>query len=102
MLPLAVSSAIQRGCLPRPVQVSFGLDGEKYPVTAEWKVRLEDPENGTASLYIGEGIISSAVTVQIKDLDKPAGGYLTDPEGTEYYIPAIIEKDWNGVPSIIY
>ena len=46
----------------RNFQVSFGLDGEKYPVTAEWKVRLEDPENGTASLYIGEGIISSAVT----------------------------------------
>jgi len=86
----------------RNYQVSFGLDGEKYPVTAEWKVRLEDPENGTASLYIGEGIISGAVTVQIKDLDKPAGVYLTDPEGNEYYIPAIIEKDGNGVPSIIY
>ncbi|MBR0266065.1 MAG: hypothetical protein IJQ71_01370 [Clostridia bacterium] len=86
----------------RNFQVSFGLDEEKYPVTAEWKVRLEDPENGTASLYIGEGIISSAVTVQIKDLDKPAGVYLTDPEGNEYYIPAIIEKDGNGVPSVIY
>ena len=74
----------------RNFQVSFGLDEEKYPVTAEWKVRLEDPENGTASLYIGEGIIRSAVPVQIKAVDKPAGVYLTDPEGNEYYIPAII------------
>ncbi|KUJ02098.1 hypothetical protein AR275_03000 [Stenotrophomonas maltophilia] len=30
MLPLAVSSAIQRGCLPRPVQVSLGLAGLRY------------------------------------------------------------------------
>src|SRR5690606_10635995 len=29
-LPFLVSAAIQRGCLPRPVQVSFGLAGLRY------------------------------------------------------------------------
>src|SRR3546814_12610743 len=29
-LPFLVSAAIQRGCLPRPVQVSLGLAGLRY------------------------------------------------------------------------
>ena len=82
--------------------VSFSLDAEKYPVTAEWTVRLEDPENGTVSLYVGHDVIASMITVSIQDTDKPAGIILADPEGNEYYFPAAVEKDGNGVPIVIY
>ena len=82
--------------------VSFGLDTEKYPITEEWTVRLEDPENGTVSLYVGHDIIGSTITVSIRDTDKPAGIILADPEGNEYYFPATVEKDGNGVPIVDY
>lgn len=82
--------------------VSFGLDAEKYPVTEAWTVRLEDPENGTVSLYVGHEVISSTITVSIRDTNKPAGIILSDPEGNEYYFPAAVEKDGNGVPTVIY
>ncbi len=86
----------------REFQVAFGLDTGKYPVTSEWKVRLEDPDNGTASLFIGDGVIGSTVTVRVRDVNKPAGVYLTDPDGKEYYLPATVIKDGNGEPSLIY
>jgi len=103
VIALAVLLVIQfRGGVSNGSGVSFSLDREKYPVTSEWKVRLEDPENGTVSLYVGEGIIGSNISVEIRDVNKPAGVYLTDPEGNEYYFPASVIKDGNGVPTLIY
>ena len=103
VIVLAALLVIQfRGGVSNGSGVSFSLDREKYPVTSEWKVRLEDPENGTVSLYVGEGIIGSNISVEIRDVNKPAGVYLTDPEGNEYYFPASVIKDGNGVPTLIY
>ena len=103
VIALAALLVIQfRGGVSNGSGVSFSLDREKYPVTSEWKVRLEDPENGTVSLYVGEGIIGSNISVEIRDVNKPAGVYLTDPEGNEYYFPASVIKDGNGVPTLIY
>ncbi len=82
--------------------LSFSLDDEKYPVTEEWTVRLEDPENGTVSLSVGHDVVSSRINVTIQDTDKPAGIILTDPEGKEYYFPASVEKDGNGAPVVMY
>ena len=82
--------------------VSFGLDEAKYPVTSEWTVRLADPDNGTASLAVGDGIIGSSIKVQITDPGRSADIILTDPEGKEYYFPASVIKDGNGVPSFVY
>ena len=75
---------------------SAGLDREKYPVTPEWSVRLADPDNGTVSLFIGDDIISSHITVNIKDMNKSADVILTGPDGKEYLLPASVEKNGNG------
>ena len=64
--------------------------------------RLEDPENGTVSLTIGDEIISSSIAVTIKDPEKPAGIFLTDPAGKEYYLPAAVITDGNGMPTLEY
>ncbi len=63
--------------------VSLGLDAEQYPVTKEWAVRLESPENGIVSLFAGDGHILSAIPVSIRDTDEPAGIILADPKGNE-------------------
>ena len=47
-------------------------------------------------------LISITITVSIRDTNKPAGIILSDPEGNEYYFPAAVEKDGNGVPTVIY
>lgn len=82
--------------------VSFGLDAEKYPVTEAWSVRLEDPENGTVSLFVGNDVVCSTITVRIRDTGRPAGVILTDPEGNEYCFHAAVETTENGVPIVIY
>ena len=84
------------------IRVSAGLDREEYPVTSEWTVRLADPENGTVSLHIGDGIISSYVTVSITDPDRSADVILTDPDGNDHLLPATVEKDGSGDPVLIY
>lgn len=87
----------------RTINMSFGLDEEKYPVTEQWTVRLEDPDNGTVSLYVStDDVFSSTITVSIRDEHKPAGIILTDPDGTEYYLPATFKKDGNGNPTVYY
>lgn len=65
-------------------------------------MRLENPENGTVSLFVGDGDILSTITVSIQDADKPVGIILTCPEGNEFLFPATVEKDGNGVPTVIY
>lgn len=83
-------------------RTAFSLDEKKFPVTGEWTVRLEDPDNGKVELNISEGTFSSSLTVEIKDVDKAIGVYLTDPEGNETYLPGTVEKDSNGVPFVDY
>ena len=82
--------------------ITFGLDEAEYPVTEEWTARLEDPENGTVVLRPGEEVVGPGIIVTIYDTDKPAGIILTDPDGNEYFLPASVEKDSNGVPFIVY
>ncbi len=82
--------------------VSFGVDEEKYPVTEEWSVRLAEPDNGSVSLYIGDDVIGSRVTVRIKDPDRSADVILVDPEGNEYRLKATVIRDGNGDPTYLY
>ena len=91
-----------RGGADKSCSIVLGLDEAVFPVTDEWSVRLEDPENGTVSLTIGDEIISSSIAVTIKDPEKPAGIFLTDPAGKEYYLPAAVIKDGNGMPTLEY
>ena len=72
------------------------VDTEKFPVTEGWTAALEDPENGTVELRIGNEIISSMIEVQYKDYTKDTNVILTDPEGKEYTFPVTVEKDGNG------
>ena len=76
--------------------LSFGLDAGKYPVTEEWTAQLEEPDNGTVTLHVGDGVISSYCQVEIIDIDKPADIILTDPEGNTFRIPAVTEETANG------
>ena len=81
---------------------SFGLDSTVYPVTSEWKVRLADPENGTASLFVGDDVVGSSVTVSIHDPNRSADVILTDPEGNDHLFPAEVIRDGNGNPTFLY
>ncbi len=81
--------------------VSFPLDPEKYPVTEEWTVQLEDPENGKVTITPGDEIISTSCHVEVIDVDKPADIILTDPEGNTYRIPAEV-VDYGSGKSLIY
>lgn len=81
--------------------VSFSLDTEKYPVTEEWTVQLEDPENGKVTITPGDEIISTSCHVEVIDVDKPADVILTDPEGNTYRIPAEV-VDYGSGKSLIY
>ena len=84
------------------IEMSFGLDREQYPVTEEWTVRMEDPEKGTCSIFLGDDVISDAIRVTIYDAEEPSDIILTDPEGNEYRFPAEIRTDGNGNPTVIY
>ena len=97
ILVLAASMflAFRNGSIDR-YGVGFGLDPEKYPVTEEWTVRLEDPTNGTVTLHIGDEIITSWCQVEIIDINKPADILLIDPEGNTYRIPASVEETDSG------
>ena len=77
--------------------ISIGLDPETYPITAEWTAELEDPENGTVSITPGAGVVSPSCRVTIKDIHRPAGIILTDPDGKTYHVPLTVEQDGNGI-----
>lgn len=85
-----------------PYRVGFGVDEAKYPVTAEWSVRLADPENGSVSLSVDDGVITSTITVSILDPERSADVILTDPDGREYLLPATVIRDGNGNPTFTY
>ncbi len=76
--------------------VTISLDGEKYAVTEGWTAELEDPENGTVDLFIGDGIISSGIHLEIRDIEKNTTVLFTDPDGETWRFPVEIEKDGNG------
>ncbi len=77
--------------------VSIGLDPEAYPVTEEWTAEMEDPDNGTVTLMPGDGVVSPACKVTIKDIDRPTGIILTDPEGKTYPVLLVVEQDGSGI-----
>ena len=72
------------------------MDTEQFPVTEGWTAVLEDSENGTAELRVGDEIISTMIEVQYKDYTKNTNVILIDPEGKEYCFPVTVEKDGNG------
>ena len=72
------------------------MDGEQFPVTEGWTAALEDPENGTVELRVGNEIISSMIEVHYKDYTKDTNVILIDPEGREYTFPVTVEKDGKG------
>lgn len=76
---------------------NFGIGvPDKYPVTEGWTAELEDPENGKVRLTIGEGVISSGLQVEIKDIDKSTAVILRDPDGTAYRVPLKVIRDGDG------
>ena len=81
--------------------LSIGLDPEKYPITEGWTAEMEDPENGTVTLTPGSGVLSPGFHVSIKDIHRPTGILLTDPEGKIYTVPLVVEETENGI-SISY
>lgn len=81
--------------------LSIGLDPEKYPITEGWNAEMEDPENGTVTLTPGSGVLSPGCHVSIKDIHRPTGILLTDPEGKTYTVPLVVEETENGI-SISY
>ena len=98
VLALAFCLFLQfRNGTDRNYEMNIGLDWEKYPITEEWTAALEDPENGTVSLTPGEDVISPMCQVMIKDINRPAGIILTDPEGNTYRIPLQIKKNGSSI-----
>ena len=78
--------------------LSIGLNSDNYPVTEEWTARMEDPENGTASLMIPEDeVVSPSLWVEVRNIERSTAVILTDPEGNEYIVPLTITKDGNGI-----
>ena len=76
---------------------SFGLDPDVYPITEGWTAEMEDPDNGTVTITPGDDIISPSCHVTIKDIDRPTGIILTDPDGKTYTVPLVVEQDENGM-----
>ena len=86
----------QEGFVSRKFNAGISLDAEKFPVTEEWTVALEDPDNGMVNLKVGGDLFSSMIEVQYKDYTKNTNVILKDPEGKEYPFPIKVEKDGNG------
>ncbi len=77
--------------------ISIGIDPEKYPVTEGWTAEMEDPDNGTVTVTPGDGVISPSCQISIKDINRPTGIILTDPEGNTYTIPLVVKQDETGI-----
>lgn len=91
-----------RNGVSRDYSVNLGLDSELYPVFTEgWIAELEDPENGTVTITPGYDLVSPNCHVVIKDLSRPTGIILTDPDGKTYTIPLVITQTGDGI-SISY
>ena len=85
----------------RDYEVSIGLDRDLYPVAEGWTAELEDPENGTVILTPGGDIIAPSCHIVIRDIDRPTGIILKDPDGKEYKVPLVVERTENGI-SVTY
>ncbi len=85
------------GVNSRAYSVAIGLDGERYPVTAEWTAELEDPENGTVVLKEGGDAFSPSLTVEIRDYTKDTTVILKDPDGKTYPVNLKITREANGI-----
>ena len=72
------------------------VDTEQFPVTEAWTAALEDPENGTVELRVGDEFLSTMIEVQYRDYTKNTNVILMDPEGKAYSFPVTVEKDGNG------
>ena len=83
------------GFSPNAYNVNIGLDEETYPVTEGWTAELEDPDNGTVELNVGENGFSPTVHLQFKDFTKNTNVILKDPEGNAFPLPIEITKDGN-------
>ena len=98
VLVLVVCMFVQfRSGVGKDYEFSFGLDPEKYPVTEGWRAELEDPDNGTVILTPGEDVIGPGCHVVIRDISKPTGIILTDPDGSKYTVPLVVEQTENGL-----
>ena len=91
----------REGFLSRRFNASIPLNAKKFPVTEDWTVALEDPENGTVGLRVAGGEDSSMIDVEFRDYTKDTNVIFTDPEGKEYVFPITVEKDGN-VTSVSY
>ena len=76
--------------------ISFAPDAEKYPITEGWTAELEDPENGSVTILLGDDVIGTSCMVEIIDVDRPSDIILTDPEGNTYRIPSTVEETDSG------
>ena len=82
-------------------ELNIGLDQEIYPVTEGWTAELEDPGNGTVEVTPGQDVIAPNCHVVIKDIHRPTGIILRDPDGNTYTIPLVIEQTGTGI-SVTY
>lgn len=99
VLALAVSIflMVRNGSFSNAYEVNIGLDEGVYPVTEGWTAALEDPDNGTVTLTPPYDIFGPMCEVKIKDINKPTGVILTDPDGKQYILPLKIEKTADGI-----
>ena len=91
-----------RDGLRKNIEMNLGLDQEAYPVTEGWTAELEDPENGTVEVTPGQDVIGPNCHVVIKDINRPTGIILKDPDGNIYTIPLVVERTENGGISVSY
>ena len=85
------------GYNPNTYNVSIGLDEEQYPVTEGWTAELEDPENGTVALQVGEGFFGPTLHLEFRDYTKNTNVILKDPDSKEWPFPIEITKDGNTI-----
>ena len=81
------------GSNPNAYNVSIGLDQERFPVTEGWTAELEDPENGTVQLTVGDGVICPGLQLEFKDYTKNTNVILKDPGGNAWPFPIEVTKD---------
>ena len=109
LLAAGIAVLVLVGCLfyqfrngsGKSCEMNIGLDPDTYPVTEGWTAELEDPENGTVSITPGFDNVSPNCHVIIRDIHKPTGIILTDPDGNTYTVPLVITQTQDGI-SISY
>ncbi len=53
-------------------------------------------DNGTVTLTPGWDVIGPSCKITIRDINRPAGIVLTDPDGKTYTIPLVVKQDGSG------